>query len=104
MNGHARQKKFPAQSSTSTNAPRKCTQLNTVARFFGASVGPKSPCAIITTLMASSGIESKVREWRQPRNRPITGTRSRSNGTSWDCRGDCAGAGLDTEVDNGNLI
>src|SRR3984893_14994680 len=44
INGHARQKKLPAQSSTSTKAPRKCTQVKTVARFFGASAGPNNPC------------------------------------------------------------
>src|SRR5215217_4249465 len=43
MNGHARQKKFPANSRTKTRAPRKCTQVNVVARFFGANAGPNSP-------------------------------------------------------------
>src|SRR4029079_9064012 len=60
MKGHARQKKFPASSkereeqrslpassSTNTRAPRKCTHVYVVARFCGASCGPKSPCKII---------------------------------------------------------
>src|SRR5262249_4908730 len=56
MNGHARQKKFPAATITSTNAPRKCTHVSTVARFFGASDGPNNPCRIITTLKIKRGI------------------------------------------------
>src|SRR5215213_1913359 len=43
MNGQARQKKFPANSRTNTRAPRKCTQVNVVARFLGASAGPNNP-------------------------------------------------------------
>src|ERR1700686_26242 len=79
MNGHARQKKFPAQSSTSTRAPRKCTQVKTVARFFGASVGPNNPWRIIIILMSSSGICSTVRECRHFKKWPIPGTRNKSN-------------------------
>ena len=74
------QKKLPAQSSTNTNAPRKCTQLNTVARFFGASDGPKRPWAIMAPLTSSRGIASTVREWRHCRKLPSPGTRSKSNG------------------------
>src|SRR5690349_22161348 len=55
MNGHAKQKKLPPTSSTSTRAPRKCTQLKVVARFFGAIAGPKKPCPIINTLSNSNG-------------------------------------------------
>src|SRR6185369_7907396 len=54
MNGQARQKKFPAKRRTSTSAPRKCTHVNVVARFFGASCGPKNPCRIIATLIMKS--------------------------------------------------
>src|ERR1700674_606864 len=79
MNGHARQKKLPAHSSASTRAPRKCTQLKTVARFFGASVGPNNPCRIMTTLISRSGICSTVRECRHLRKRPNPGTRNKSN-------------------------
>ena len=43
MNGQAKQKKLPAQSITRTRAPRKCTQVRTVARFFGARVAPSNP-------------------------------------------------------------
>src|SRR5215217_4998397 len=43
MNGHARQKKFPANRRTKTRAPRKCTQVKVVTRFLGASAGPNSP-------------------------------------------------------------
>src|ERR1700736_255477 len=79
INGHARQKKLPAQSSTSTKAPRKCTQVNTVARFLGASVGPNNPWKIIITLINSSGICSTVRECRQFKKWPTPGTRNKSN-------------------------
>src|SRR5271156_120701 len=56
MKGHAMQKKLPATRITRTRAPRKCTQVSTVARFFGEIDGPKSPCRIITRLTSSSGI------------------------------------------------
>src|ERR1700730_4998443 len=79
MNGHARQKKLPAQSSTSTSAPRKCTQVKTVARFFGASVGPNNPCTIIIMLISSSGICSTVRECRHFKKWSTPGTRNKSN-------------------------
>src|ERR1700688_2627816 len=79
MNGHARQKKLPAHSSASTRAPRKCTQAKTVARFFGASVGPNNPCRIIIMLISSSGICSTVRECRHLKKRPTPGTRNKSN-------------------------
>src|SRR3984957_8031238 len=79
MNGHAKQKKLPAQSSTNTSAPRKCTQLNTVARFLGASVGPSNPCKIMIMLMSSSGICSTVRECRHFKKRPTPGICNKSN-------------------------
>src|ERR1700736_5290421 len=89
MNGHARQKKLPAQSSASTKAPRKCTQVKTVARFLGASVGPNNPCRIIITLTSSSGTCSTVRECRHFKKWPTPGTRNRSNS---DVREDPSGA------------
>src|ERR1700730_7196430 len=79
INGHARQKKLPAQSSTSTKAPRKCTQVKTVARFFGASAGPNNPCTIIIMLISSTGICSTVRECRHLKKWPTPGTRNKSN-------------------------
>src|ERR1700688_267047 len=79
MKGHARQKKLPAQSSTSTRAPRKWTQIKTVARFFGASVGPNNPCRIMITLMSSRGICSTVRECRHFKKCPTPGIRNKSN-------------------------
>ncbi len=78
MNGHAKQKKLPAHSSTTTRAPRKCTQLSVVARFLGASAGPNNPSRIIATLTISSGICRKVRAWRHRNKRPIPGARNKS--------------------------
>ncbi len=46
--------------------------------FFGANVGPSSPCRIITTATTSNGICRTVRECCQRRKRPMNGTRSRS--------------------------
>src|SRR5271167_3274527 len=95
MNGQARQKKFPAHSSTSTSAPRKCTQLNVVARFFGASDGPSNPSRIIAKLTISSGICKTVwrwRQWNKPRN-PGTCIKSKGGGSD-------ATDGLCAELDN----
>src|ERR1700680_3583037 len=91
MNGHARQKKLPAQSSTRTRTPRKWTQVKTVARFFGASVGPNNPCRIMIMLMSSNGTCSTVRECRHFKKRPTPGTRNKSNS---DVRERSAGAWL----------
>src|SRR6185369_9579478 len=81
MNGQARQKKFPANSSTNTNAPRKWTQVNVVARFWGANGGPNSPCRTIAALIINRGICSNVRACFFVSNLPASGTRSRSNGS-----------------------
>src|ERR1044072_6983955 len=81
MNGHARQKKFTANSSTNTNAPRKTTDVNIVARFCGANAGPNSPCKTIATLITNSGICSNVRACFFVSNLPASGTRRRSNGS-----------------------
>src|ERR1700688_383566 len=97
MNGHARQKKLPAQSSTRTRTPRKWTQVKTVARFFGASVGPNNPCRIMITLMSSRGICSTVRECRHFKKWPAPGTRNKSN--SEEVRERAAGAWMEG-VDN----
>src|SRR5580698_10574159 len=78
MNGHAKQKKLPAQSNAKTNAPRKWIHVSTVARFLGASVGPSNPWRIITTATRNRGTCRIVRECRQRKNPPMIGTRSRS--------------------------
>src|ERR1700686_321298 len=97
MNGHAKQKKLPAQSSTSTKAPRKCTQVKTVARFFGARAGPNNPCRIMITLINSSGICSTVRECRHFKKWPTPGTRnkSKSNSDVRECPADVWVGGVD---------
>src|SRR6185369_14451408 len=79
MNGQARQKKFPAKRRTSTSAPRKCTHVKVVARFFGASCGPNNPCTIMAALIMKTGIWSRVRAWRCLSRLPARGTRNRSN-------------------------
>src|SRR6185295_19022352 len=79
MNGQAKQKKFPATSRTSTSAPRKCTQLIVVARFLGASDGPKKPCRIINTLSNRRGIWKSVRACRHRSSRPRSGVWNKSN-------------------------
>src|SRR5690348_4429628 len=81
MNGQARQKKLPANSSTNTNAPRKWTHVNVVARFCGANGGPNSPCRTIATLITNNGICSNVRACFFVSSLPASGTRRRSNGS-----------------------
>ncbi len=72
------QNRLPATSRASTRAPRKWIQVSRVARFRGASCGPNRPWTIITTASANSGSCITLREWRQRRKRPSTGTRSQS--------------------------
>ena len=74
------QKKFPATRITSTSAPRKCTQVSTVARFFGEMRRPEETVQNHHQTDQQSGICKNVREWRHFKNRPSTGTSKRSNG------------------------